>query len=179
MGIEPIPPGEGRVNQARVVCDDCGRSEVVACKYERRANMALVPMERQAIAKATAHGWALVKNRLLCPTCERKRKMAAATTKASASAVVTPIREPDKAQKRLILMALEDAYDAAAERYKGQATDRSIAEELGAGIMPGWVSALRDEFFGPAGNEEVAAIKAELEKRLEACVSAHDKRVRA
>ncbi len=110
-------------------------------------------------------------------------------------------RQPTRDQKRLIILALEDAYDNAARRYRGDMTDRRLCDQLGDGIMPGWVSALREDFFGPAGNEEVeallielaamSAMQADMRKalsemdsriaaltaRTNACVHGHDKRV--
>ena len=110
-------------------------------------------------------------------------------------------RQPNRDQKRLIILALEDAYDAAAKRYRGDMTDRRLADQLGEGIMPGWVSDLREDFFGPVGNEEIEALRVDLAAasaahrdlqkglndlggqiaaltvRLNACVQGHDKRV--
>ena len=152
----------------------------------------------QIIKKISGHGWALVKARLHCPACEAKRKAAAAARRESdmqAKVETKPAapREASGPQKRLIILALEDAYDDGAKRYKGAATDASVAQGLGDGIMPGWVSAIREEMFGPAGNEEIEAIKREIAamvesanataaamlKRIEAVERASDRRVKA
>jgi len=62
-------------------------------------------------------------------------------------------------------------------------------------VMPGWVSAIREAEFGPAGNAETQALQAELaglkrlagelmaqaetlSARVETSVAAHDRRVR-
>lgn len=192
--------GKG-VHRAQVICDECGREDTVACDYTGKPGRKTEPNEGQIIRKMTGQGWALVRGKLNCPGCEAKRKVDAAAKKQEAEMAeqksnvraLSGIRLPDRDQKRLIILALEDAYDAKAQRYRGGETDRTVAEGLGATIMPGWVSALREEFFGPAGNEEVEAIRAEIEtirretaqkldaltKRLDACVGAHDKRVGA
>lgn len=197
MTIEAIK-GIG-VNRARAICDDCGRDEVVTCNYDGRPGHKTEPNEGQIIRKLTAQGWSYVRHQLRCPGCEAKRKAALAAKKEAVMAEVkeqsnvAPIREPDKNQKRLIVLALEDAYDSKAQRYRGEATDKTVAADLGAGIMPGWVAQLREEFFGPAGNEEAEAIRAEIEAvraetgkkldaltaRLDALYRAEDKRVKA
>lgn len=208
MGVEPIK-GKG-VNRAKAVCDMCGRDEVVTCEYERQGRSAAwLPNMGQVVRKVTGHGWAEVKGKLHCPACEAKRKAHQAQQKEAKMAVemkssTAPVRRPDPKQKRLIILALEDAYDDQAGRYKGVNTDKTISEDLGGGIMPGWVSELREELFGPAGNEEVDEIRSEiarleketgrlieifaqeqakkikvLRERVDAVVASHDKRVRA
>ena len=79
-------------------------------------------------------------------------------------------REPTRAMRVDIYVALASAYDLDAQRYRGHATDRTVAEAVGGGCMPGWVSALREAEFGPAGNEEVDGIRAEL-RRLDGVVA--------
>ena len=189
--------GKG-VNRADAVCDECGRIETVTCDYSRESGGAWIPNEGQIIKKISGHGWALVKARLHCPACEAKRKAAAAARResdmqAKVEAKTATVREASGPQKRLIILALEDAYDDGAKRYKGAATDASVAQGLGDGIMPGWVSAIREEMFGPAGNEEIEAIKREIAamvesanataaamlKRIEAVEQASDRRVKA
>ena len=139
----------------------------------------------------------MIKGVLRCPKCEEKRKpkeiqvMAVQPIKPQGTAA--PIRQPTQKQIRLIILALEDAYDDAAKRYKGQHTDKSIAVDLGDGIMPAWVAEQREKLFGPAGNEELFAILNEieavkldvsnklaaLERRVAACVESHDRRMKA
>lgn len=205
MSIRSIA-GKG-VNRGEAGCDQCGRTEVVTCDYERRPSGEWRPNEGQILRKITARGWEVVRGALWCPACEAARRAEMAAKRgegkmADAKSNVEPIRQPDGMQKRVIIAALNDAYDDDARRYRGSHTDRSIADDLGGGVMPGWVAAIREELFGPAGNEEVEAIRAEiaacreqfaravadllrdqdarvaaLEKRVAACVAAHDKRV--
>ncbi len=88
---------------------------------------------------------------------------------------VTALREPTTKQERLIIMALEDAYDDQAHRYKGQNTDKTIADELGDGIMFGWVARVREKLFGPSGeNEEIAAIRGEINALRSECAGKID-----
>lgn len=193
MSIEAI--NAKGVNRAKAVCDTCGREDVVTCDYEGRKSHDWRPNEGQVIRKITAHGWAMVKGKLHCPACEAKRRAEAKEpimAEVKEHPHVAPIREPSKDQKRLIILALEDACDSKAQRYRGEATDKTVAADLGAGVMPGWVAMLRDEFFGPAGNEEAEAIRTEIDAiraetgkkldaltaRLDALYRAEDKRVK-
>ncbi len=73
-----------------------------------------------------------------------------------------PLRQPTRDQKRLIVAALEDAYDTKNQRYKGTETDKGIADMLEDGIMAGWVAAVREDMFGPDGNEEMTDLAAEV-----------------
>ena len=72
------------------------------------------------------------------------------------------LRQPSRDQKRLIVAALEDAYDTKNQRYKGTETDKGIADMLGDGIMSGWVAAVREDMFGPDGNEEMGNLAKDL-----------------
>lgn len=65
------------------------------------------------------------------------------------------LRQPTRDQKRLIVAALEESYDTKNQRYKGTETDKGIADMLEDGIMAGWVAAVREDMFGPDGNEEL------------------------
>lgn len=69
-----------------------------------------------------------------------------------------PLRQPTRDQKRLIVAMLEDVYDTQKQRYKGAETDKSVAEALDDSIMFGWVSAIREDMFGPDGNEEMESL---------------------
>lgn len=196
MGIHAIT-GKG-VNRARARCDRCPREEVVTCDYERvgRGNE-WRPNHGQVVRKITDHGWAEVKGNLLCPACEAKRKTEQPKPKETImvehKSNVATIRQPTADQEVDIIVMLSSVYDRKQRRYQGAETDATVAEAVGNGCMPGWVAMIREAKFGPAGNEEVEAIRAEiaavrdevgqrldaLAKRLDACVTAHDKRVRA
>lgn len=156
--------GKVGVPRARAVCDDCGREEVATCDYEHKAGHQWVPNEGQMIRKMTGQGWAMVKGKLRCPGCEAKRKMnTKPEVELKPESTVTPLRQPTREQKRQIMSLLEVAYDTDAGRYKGTDTDNTIAETIGAGVMPGWVAEVREEFFGPdGGNGEMDALLAEM-----------------
>lgn len=165
MAVEAIT-GRG-AKRARAICDSCARVEVVACDFIDRPNHRVEANEGQVLRKMTGRGWEIVKGKLHCPACEAKRRSKMVTKKDTAAAVVVasdPPRQPNRDQKRLVILALEEAYDPVAQRYRGDTSDRSLADGLGEGIMPGWVSSLREEFFGPAGNEEAEAIRVQIDR---------------
>ena len=88
-------------------------------------------------------------------------------------AEVTQLRQPTREQKRQIMSLLEVSYDTEAGRYKGGDTDKTIAETIGGGCMPGWVAQLREDFFGPDGAND------QLEKAIQSVVDALTKATKA
>lgn len=169
---------------ALCVCDDClvevsfdavhegghGENRVIMLQKLALKNPGAVSRRLQAM------GWVESGKRLRCKACEAKRKQTTdATTIAAGSAKgadmkpeqtnVTQLREPSQKQKRLIIMALEDDYDDAAKRYKGNKTDKTLADDLGDGILFGWVARIREDLFGPDGaNDEIEAVEAAIKK---------------
>jgi hypothetical protein len=133
--------------------------------------------EGQAIRKIEAQGWALVKKKLRCPACEASRRAVTANSSGDTTthalgrdkpmekppATVTSLRQATPKQKREIIGILEDVYDDDSKRYKGQETDKTVAETIGSGVMPGWVAEIREEMFGPDGsNDEMDALLIEM-----------------
>jgi hypothetical protein len=120
-------------------------------------------------------GWTYIKGVLRCHKCELNRifdheaaqPLEKPMAKEPTVIVVPPppapaLRQPSRDQKRLIVAALEDAYDTKNQRYKGTETDKGIADMLGDGIMSGWVAAVREDMFGPDGNEEMGSLAADV-----------------
>lgn len=186
----PLRDGRG-FPSAVCTCDDCGTTETVRADFDHRANRQdPTPVVSQCVTKLQALGWTYVRKRLRCPSCAEarrkhskpkfteeedmtKRPLATALSELGAALDSTkneepspsevPPPEPTAKQTRLIMMMLEDVYDDANKRYRGDNTDKTVAEELGDGIRPGWVAQLREKFFGPAGgNEEMEALQAEM-----------------
>lgn len=196
MGIEAVD-GRG-ANRARAICDGCRRCEIVPCDYEReKSGGGWVPNHGQIIRKLVGRGWAGVKGKISCPACEAKRKAAQVAKKgtvivAEVKSCAAQPRQPTSAQEVDIIVALSSAYDRKAKRYQGAETDATVAEVVGGGCMPGWVAVIRADKFGPAGNEEAEAIRAEIGRlgadtgkaiaaltaRIDALYAAEDKRVR-
>ncbi len=157
MAFEAIRERQG-APRVSCICDDCLRSETVAAPRAKSGSDG----DGQAAAKIQRLGWSFIGKRLRCPACEARRKVVKVNTGKS-KAVVSPAppRVPTKAQKREIIDLLREVYDADHECYRRGDTDETVASVLE--VMPGWVAALREEFFGAAGgNEEMAALAGEL-----------------
>ena len=163
--IEPVPIRGASV--ANVTCSGCGHVEQVHCKYFATGK----PDVRQVKNKLKGSGWQEIKGKILCPTCMESRKKANMNTKSSTQEPKqeSAPREPSRAQRREIILALEVVYDVEKQRYNQKYTDRAVAEEIGNGVMPGWVAKIRDEAYGSAGgNEEMEALASDIEKQSRA-----------
>jgi len=153
---------------ARCTCDECSEQIVVKSNYTTRVgDRRPIEVNRtKALVRLQDAGWTYVKNVLRCPKCEAARKEKTMSKEPVvvniAPPPVQPIRQPTREQKRLIVAALDDAYDMTHQRYKGTETDKGIAEMLGDGTMPGWVAAVREDMFGPDGNEEMTDLADEI-----------------
>lgn len=185
--------------RASCVCDDCGREEIIPAKNDSRGGGEDTRLlEGRVIEKIRHQGWIFLKGKLRCPKCEAKRRAAmgkhlVAVVKPSPTeevamtqAVVSdppPLREPTPDQNFEISKMLEMVYDRKAKRYSGAETDKTVADAIGGGVMPGWVARVRETFFGPDGGnqemeelslrldalaEHVAKLEADLAPRLEA-----------
>lgn len=140
-------------------CDVCSFEMSVKSQHNRhRGNLQKREViESQVLTKITAKGWTFIKKTLRCPACEAERVKTynkpepMETIMAEAT---TDLRQPTREQKRQIMELLNDVYDTNAGRYTGGETDKTVAETLGGGVMPGWVAQLREEFYGPEGGNE-------------------------
>lgn len=84
-----------------------------------------------------------------------------ATPSPSKPIAADPPRKPTREQRRLILGALDDSYDPVRKCYLAGHTDKSVAGKMN--IPWAWVAEIRDEFFGPEGNEDTYRVMEELE----------------
>jgi hypothetical protein len=162
--MDPMRDNRGNT-MARCTCDECDETITIKCNFvTREGDHRPTEVNRsQATVKLNDAGWTLVKNVLRCPSCESLRKekrMSKEPTVVSITA--TPPRQPTREQKRMIVTALEEMYDTQNQRYKGTETDKGIAEMLGDNIMSGWVSIVREDMFGPDGNEEMLDFSKEI-----------------
>lgn len=73
--------------------------------------------------------------------------------------------EATREQKREIMLMLQQVYDTEKQRYKGEETDKTVAHVLGIERW-GWVSKIREELFGPAGNEAGDKLLAEVKEKI-------------
>lgn len=94
------------------------------------------------------------------------------TTMANASiAQITP-RQPQREDKRLIILEIENHYLGPDKGYTPGTTDETVAKSLNVPVK--WVADLRDEFFGPVINPELVALKTALDAML-ARLEAHER----
>ena len=70
---------------------------------------------------------------------------------------VEEIRQPTREQKREIIGMLDTVYDTEKGHYKGTNSDQSVAEEIGNGVMWGWVKEIRVDMYGDGDENEAAA----------------------
>jgi hypothetical protein len=156
MSLLDVSTSLGSQGQPRMkaICDDCERDEVFA---NPRGD------EGKARKKIQQMGWEVAGKSERCPACRAKRKAQKMAARKPKPVPVAPasdalMRQPTRAQRREIMGLLEVSYDVEAERYSGHETDETIATVLN--VLPGWVSAIREEFFGAAGgNDEIAALQ--------------------
>ena len=112
--------------------------------------------EHRVKADLSQLGWGTLNKKILCPSCEAKRKAPKLTTiqEGPAMTKVTDLRHPTREQRRAIISILDDVYDTAAGRYKGAETDITVADAVGGGCMFGWVAEIRIETYGDSGDNE-------------------------
>jgi len=183
----------GHAEYAECACDVCGTTVQLGARLGD--NSKEINNRTSIIRNLQKRGWTNIKSILRCPQCEAARKAPKKppekppgalggtlaswddedTQKEPEMDTQSEPRQPTKEQKREILAMLDISYDADAQRYKGTDTDKSVAAALGNGIMWGWVAKLREEFYGPDGNEtvelalkEVAAWRESVDAKLEA-----------
>ncbi len=172
MSFEPVRSDTGQPC-IKCSCGDCGKTEVVPAIHGKTGHDG----EGQAVKKLQQRSWTYIGKRLRCPTCEAKRKVVNMQDRKKVKqepAMVTPAREPTRADKRQIMDLLEDVYDTDLERYRHGDTDDTVADVLN--VLPGWVAAIREDFFGPdGGNQEIADLDARLSELVAPMEAASEK----
>lgn len=101
-------------------------------------------------------GWNIHGNVTECPDCYNQREQSKMVT------TKQELRKPSKEQMREIVAMLTDVYDTENERYKGMNTDQSVADDLQDGILWGWVAEIRENMFGPDGNEAATMLVGDI-----------------
>ena len=72
---------------------------------------------------------------------------------ANKSTTTTGLPQPKPRQAYEIFEMLQVVYDRKNQRYQKAETDQTVAAALSIERW-GWVTQVREQFFGPAGNEE-------------------------
>lgn len=138
-----------------------------------------------------ATGWTIGRRKLKCPDCQPKKSpgrvahmkrlnearvgVEARLAKSRTSEEQSPMSEEQQPfivatpaaghAKRLIYLALEDAYDEVAKRYKTGYSDASIAAEVG--MAEALVKTIREESYGPLGEPpELTTLRGELTRAM-------------
>lgn len=105
-------------------------------------------------------GWRVTKHVCKCNKCVEKEinKMKSSAVEVKKyDAKVEEIRKPTREQKREIIGMLDTVYDIEKGHYKGTNSDKSVAEELGNGVMWGWVKEIRVDMYGDGEENEAEA----------------------
>jgi len=161
-GIEPGSRAGRFVATAR--CRECGRSEEWTAQS--------MPAPDLVVVKFRQKGWVIRSGKPVCDQCSNTRKERTEMTptppvprpvlKAPTGDKPIP-SDAARAQRRLAFMAIEEAYDDTAKRYKPGHSDASIAKAVGC--AEGLVATVRNENFGPAvppEPPEVARLRQEI-----------------
>lgn len=167
-------PGIGRVSRYRLTCGACGTTGALGNQsFGSLRATDVVPK------KFTERGWEVGKRPQddRCPGCvaaaEAKRR-AKLVKPAELAVVPASPREMQREDRRIILAKLNEVYLDEQRGYDNGWTDHRVAEDLG--VPRKWVEELREQNFGPAGDNEglrkfrddvlaLASRAAELEKQ--------------
>ena len=163
-----------------VTCGHCGVVSTVRVKNTNKEEHLIVQRLRQV-------GWLIGKKdgQHRCPGCysaikianknksHQEKSMPSITSVQTAAPTVTMSRD----DRRIIFQKLNEIYADDKTGYSGDWTDARVASDLG--VARAWVTAVRDEMFGPEGGnanirqsvEEAKAVLAECRKLAEAAFS--------
>lgn len=164
--IEAIK-GRGNVNLALCRCDRCAAEVSIQALHQPHTGGKSGPGLRlkepgEVNRRLISRGWRVGSKNILCPTCAGKNDGKTNCEEAMAGNV-TELRQPTPAQRRAINEALGLFYDIEQARYRAGETDKTVAEQIGGGIMPGWVAEIREAFYGAdGGNVDIDELLAEL-----------------
>jgi len=133
--------------KALCTCDACHKEQAIIGARHGAGRKPAIKNMQTVYNQLRKSGW-LVKGKVItCVSCAQTVKEECEVENKQ------DLRQPTRKQKRDIMGLLEDVYDTEAERYRGKESDKSVAETLGDGILWGWVANIREEYFGPDGNE--------------------------
>ena len=81
------------------------------------------------------------------------------------------VRQPTREDRRRIVEEISASYTDIG--YVGTASDATLATKLD--VPRAWVSAIRDEFFGPDQNEATIGLRADVQKLIQLALSLEDR----
>lgn len=169
MTITPFRDNKGQP-AATVKCDGCGATIEIKVQHERTRGGPDQVHLGNASRKLHAMGWVFTTKRQTCPACQTKAWQADTRKRdmeepVSTTPTIPAPAEATREQKREIMLMLQEVYDTEKQRYKGEETDKTVAHALGIERW-GWVSKIREELFGPAGNEAGDKLLAEVKEKI-------------
>lgn len=182
FSIVSVPYGGRKVPGAVITCGRCGKVASIAVNtFSRPSRSGSVSMEDVFIQKkARGLGWK-VGNRisdLRCAGCFSAIRAAAAKSQGNkmegavqevAKLVVVAnepgSREMAREDRRIIFEKLNEVYVNEKVGYGNGWNDQKVATDLG--IPRAWVSQIRDDNFGPEGNEEIRTTVAQAKKLVD------------
>lgn len=172
MTIEPFRGLHGKM-MGRARCDGgCGAVlEFTAIHVGRKGTPGPDRIDiSAALHRINENGWRANPKKQLCGTCaaaarEKAAKQEEPEMTVAATTPPADVPQPTRDQKREIMLMLQEVYDPTAKRYTGAETDQTVANALGIARW-GWVATIREEFFGPAGNEAADLLAAEVRSAL-------------
>lgn len=147
---------------AKATCGHCSATEALPINSMRSHGQDDDLMERHAAKKFEAVGWKIGRspNQNRCPDCFKAIKISSLQKKASNMTNVTRIKdEPQptepramsRDERRIIFEKVNEVYVSDKVGYSENWSDEKVASDLG--VARAWVSALREEYFGPDVNE--------------------------
>lgn len=184
------------INVQRVECsNDCGSSDLIR---NNRFN-GLLP-EVMITKILHEHGWEVRGRKVICPTCQEKRRGSKPAIKVVAGTAYVPppatvaitakgelvstttiknlgdLGEATKLDfspdvRRVIFRTIDGAWDEKAKRYIGNNSDEYLATDLK--VPRAWIEAVRREAFGEIGtNDDLEELKSALPD-LEAAIQSY------
>lgn len=174
---------------AKATCGHCGITQSLPVNTMRSHGDDDTLHDKHANSKFERVGWKIGRSphQNRCPECftaikissHRKREDNMANNKIvpmtpvspppspTAAPAVEPLRTMTRDERRIIFEKINEVYVGETTGYHGNWSDEVVARDLG--VPRAWVSALREEYFGPdvnenhnSANEEAKAFLAEL-----------------
>ena len=160
-----VPTYKDGKELALITCDTCGAKEEVVCMHgtntrtaRKRSNGPKTTIALQnnktVLQKLLKLKWKVYSTRQICGFCVDKAKEEKMVRQTAKIEKLEPNRKPSREQKREIMLMLQTVYDFENQRYTKSETDKTVADALGEGTLWGWVREIREDMFGPDGNEE-------------------------
>jgi hypothetical protein len=138
----------------RAECADCGAT----ADYPRRNHPSIA-----AVQHFRKSGWRIGNGPRVdkCPKCLAAPIIIAPSKETPVAEKAKPLhlvpttpRTMGREDRKLIFDEIAGCYDKDAGRYMDGWTDERVAKALGAHVPRGWVTEIREDFFGPSGSNE-------------------------